>query len=159
VRRAVEGTESGLLPDGTAIGLAAAEGLNLLRTSPARSRVLVLLTDGENNAGEIQPLQSSALARTLGVRLYTIAFAGRGESIDRTVLRRMAEDTGGTSYDATSQEELKRAYDQIGALERSRLGERKFTRYQELAPWLAGTAIALLVVEAALRATVLRRHP
>lgn len=159
VRRAVEGTESGLLPDGTAIGLAAAEGLNLLRISPARSRVLVLLTDGENNAGEIQPLQSSALARTLGVRLYTIAFAGRGQSIDRTVLRRMAEDTGGTSYDATSQEELKRAYDQIGALERSRLGERKFTRYQELAPWLAGTAVALLVAEAALRATVLRRHP
>ena len=159
VRRAVEGTESGLLPDGTAIGLAAAEGLNLLRTSPARSRVLVLLTDGENNAGEIQPLQSAALAKTLGVRLYTIAFTGRGESIDRAVLRRMAEDTGGASYDATSQEELKRAYDQIGALERSRLGERKFTRYQELAPWLAGAAIALLVVEAALRATVLRRHP
>jgi Ca-activated chloride channel family protein len=157
VRRTVEGTESGLLPDGTAIGLAAAEGLNLLRTSPARSRVLVLLTDGENNAGEIQPLQSAALAKTLGVRMYTIAFTGRGESIDRAVLRRMADDTGGASYDATSQEELRRAYDQIGALERSRLGERKFTRMQELAPWLAGAAIGLLVIEAALRATVLRR--
>ena len=159
VRRAVEGTESGLLPDGTAIGLAAAEGLNLLRNSPARSRVLVLLTDGENNAGEIQPLQSAALAKTLGVRLYTIAFTGRGETLDRAVLRRMAEETGGAAYDATSQEELKRAYDQIGALERSRLGERKFTRYQEFAPWLAGVAVVLLVAEAALRATVLRRHP
>lgn len=159
VRRAVEATESGLLPDGTAIGLAAAEGLNLLRNSPARSRVLVLLTDGENNAGEIQPLQAAQLAKTLGVRTYTIAFTGRGETLDRAVLRRMAEETGGAAYDATSQEELKRAYDQIGALERSRLGERKFTRYQELAPWLAGAAVALLVVEATLRATVLRRHP
>lgn len=159
VRRAVEATESGLLPDGTAIGLAAAEGLNLLRNSPARSRVLVLLTDGENNAGEIQPLQAAQLAKTLGVRTYTIAFTGRGETLDRAVLRRMAEETGGSAYDATSQDELKRAYEQIGALERSRLGERKFTRYQEFAPWLAGAAVALLVVEATLRATVLRRHP
>lgn len=159
VRRAVEVTESGLLPDGTAIGLAAAEGLNLLRNSPARSRVLVLLTDGENNAGEIQPLQAAQLAKTLGVRTYTIAFTGRGETLDRAVLRRMAEETGGSAYDATSQDELKRAYEQIGALERSRLGERKFTRYQEFAPWLAGAAVALLVVEATLRATVLRRHP
>jgi len=158
-QRAVEATETGLLPDGTAIGLAAAEGLNLLRNSPARSRVLVLLTDGENNAGDIQPLQAAQLAKSLGVRMYTIAFTGRGETLDREVLRRMAADTGGASYDASSQDELRKAYDEIGALERSRLGDRRFTRYQELAPWVAGLAIALLVTEAGLRATVFRRHP
>lgn len=160
VQRAVEGTQPGLLPDGTAIGLGAAEGLNLLRNSPARSRVLVLLTDGQNNAGDIQPLQASQLAKTLGVRVYTIGFGPRDTAdVDRAVLKRIASDTGGAFYDASTQSELAKAYGDIGALERSRVGERRFTRYDELAPWLVGSALALLAIEVALRSTIFRRHP
>jgi Ca-activated chloride channel family protein len=159
VQRTVDHIEPGLLPDGTAIGLGAAEGLNLLRNSQARSRVLVLLTDGQNNSGDIQPLQAAQLAKTLGVRIYTIGFVPRVEDVDRAVLRKMATDTGGTFYDAATQAELMKAYAEIGALERSRVGERRFTRYQEIAPWLIGVALALLVSDAAVRATVFRRHP
>ena len=75
------------------------------------------------------------------------------------MLRRIASDTEGAYHDASTQQELAAAYDEIGALERSRVAERTFTRYEEFAPWLAAAALALLISEAALRATLLRRFP
>jgi Ca-activated chloride channel homolog len=159
VQQTVSTLQPGLLPDGTAIGLGLAEALNLIRGSEARSRVVVLLTDGQNNAGEVQPLQAAQLAKTLGIRVYTIGFVERGEDIDGATLKRIASDTGAVYYDASNQAELAKVYDEISALERSRVGERRFTHYQELAPWLIGAALALLVGEAMLRASVLRRYP
>jgi Ca-activated chloride channel family protein len=159
VQQTVSKLEPGLLPDGTAIGLGLAEALNLIRGSEARSRVVVLLTDGQNNSGEVQPLQAAQLAKTLGIRVYTIGFVERGEDIDAATLRQIATDTGAAYYDASNQAELASAYDDISALERSRVGERRFTHYQELAPWLVAAAIALLASDAVLRATVFRRYP
>ena len=159
--RTVQGVDTGLLPDGTAIGLGISEALNLLRESKARSRVIVLLTDGQNNAGDVQPAQAAQLAQALGIRVYTIGFTtrrGSGE-VDEAVLKKIATDTGATFHDASTQAELAKAYQEIGSLERSRVGERRFTRYEEFAPWLAGAALSLLVVEAVLRGTLLRRFP
>jgi len=161
LKRTVSETESGLLPDGTAIGLGLSEALNLLRESQARSRVVVLLTDGQNNAGDVQPLQAAQLAKALGIRVYTIGFTsqrGSGE-VDEVALRRIATDTGATYHDASTPDELAKAYEEIGALERSRVGERRFTRYEEFGPWLAVAALGLLVAEAVLRGTALRRFP
>lgn len=163
LRRTVRGLESGLLPDGTAVGLGLAEALNVLRDSNARSRVIVLLTDGANNAGEVAPAQAAQLAKALGIRVYTVGFvsrsAGGGAGVDETTLRRIAAETQAAYYDAATEEELQRAYEAIGALERSRVAERRFTSYREFGPWLALAAIGLLVAEAGLRATVWRRHP
>src|SRR5262245_20733089 len=161
MERTVSTLRTDILQDGTAIGLGLAESLNLLRSSDARSRVVVLLTDGENNAGDISPLQAGQIAKTLGVRVYTIGFiASRGApGVDETTLRRIATDTGGTYSSASTQAELAQTYEAIGTLERSRVGERRFTEFQEFAPWIAAAAIAFLVAEVALRATVLRRYP
>lgn len=162
LRRAVGNARSGLLEDGTAIGLGLAESLNLLRDSPAGSRVVVLLTDGQNNRGGVQPLAAAELARVLGVRVYTIGFlGGPGEAnlLDVATLEHIAQSTGAQYYDAATTEELGEAYREIGALERSLIGEREFTTFREFAPWLAALAFALLIGEAVLRTTALRRHP
>lgn len=160
IGRGVSNVRSGLLPDGTAIGLGLAESLNLLRDSTARSRIVVLLTDGQNNGGEITPGAATALARALEIRVYTIGFgAGRPGSVDATALGQIAEATGGRFFDAATTADLAEAYAEVGRLERSVVGERRFTRYREFAPVLAAIALSALVIEAALRSTWLRRHP
>ena len=160
IATAVENARSGLLADGTAIGLGLAESLNLLRDSPAKSRVVVLLTDGQNNTGEVTPGAAATLARALDIRVYTIGFvAGRDGAVDATALTAIAESTEGRYFDASTVADLTAAYDEIAGLERSVVGERRFTRYREFAPALAMAALALLVLESALRAGWLRRHP
>ena len=156
----VRGLAPGLLPDGTAIGLGLAEATALLQDSPAKSRIVVLLTDGQNNAGEIRPLDAARVAQALGVRVYTIGFLGpEAGGVDRQMLRSMAESTGGRSYDARTQSDLAAAYAEVSSLERSRVGEREFTSFVEYGPWIAAAAVALLTLEAALRATWLRSQP
>jgi len=162
IARAVRNIRSGVLVDGTAIGLGLAESLNVLRDSEARSRVVVLLTDGENNAGEITPVAAADLAEALGVRVYTIAFLGsRGSAanVDVATLQRIADQTGGRYFDAATADELATAYATIGDLERSIVGERRFTSFREFGPILGGGAIALLLADALLRSTWLRRYP
>jgi Ca-activated chloride channel family protein len=160
IARSVQDVRSGLLPDGTAIGLGLAESLNLLRDSPARSRVVVLLTDGQNNTGEITPAAAATLARALDVRVYAIGFvAGREGAVDAAALTAIAESTGGRYFDASTAADLAAAYDEIADLERSIVGERRFSRYHEFAPALAAVALAFLLIETGLRATWLRRYP
>jgi Ca-activated chloride channel family protein len=150
----------GLLQDGTAIGLGLAEATALVQDSPAKSRVVVLLTDGQNNAGEILPLDAARVAQALGVRVYTIGFlSDEAGGVDRQMLRNMAESTGGRSFDARTQSDLAAAYEEISLLERSRLGERQFTTFREFAPWVVAAAVALLALEGVLRTTWLRSHP
>jgi Ca-activated chloride channel family protein len=162
ITRQVRGLRSGLIDDGTAIGLGLMESLALLESSPARSKVIVLLTDGQNNVPGVDPLVAARIAETLDVRVYTIGFIGQsafGGAVDSFTLRQMAEATGGQFFDARTREDLEDAYATIGSLERSRIGERPFTLYREFAPWVAAAALALLVADATLRSTWLRRHP
>ncbi len=160
IGRSVDQLRSGLLPDGTAIGLGLAESLNLLRDSPAKSRVVILLTDGQHNAGEVTPGAAAAMAEALDVRVYSIGFgAGRPGSVDSAGLTQVSESTEGRYFDAATAEQLTEAYAEIGRLERSEVGERRFTRYREFGPILALAALGALLLEAVLRNTWLRRHP
>jgi len=160
--RQVDAAESGLIPDGTAIGLGIAEALNLLRESPARSRIAVLLTDGENNQGEVPPMQAARIAETLGIRIYTIGLHGAargGSQVDVRLLQQIAAVTDAGYFDAATQVELSEAYREVRRLERSRVGERRFTEFREYGPLLAVAALLLLAAEVGLRATVFRRYP
>jgi len=162
IKLRIDALEPGLLADGTAIGLGITEALTLLEESPARSRVVVLLTDGHNNAGEIQPLQAARIAQALDVHVYTIGFASGGISgiaVDAQTLRQVAESTDAQFYNARTQQELLQAYADIGQLERSRVGERRFVAFREYAPWFLLGVLGLLLGEFALRATWLRRYP
>src|SRR5205814_1231385 len=113
------------LPDGTAIGVGLSDALNLLRDSRARSRVVVLLTDGENNAGNIEPATAARLAQTLGIRVYTIGALdvrprrGGQTNVDEKALTEMAKVTGGQYYPADNEETLSAVYKDIDRLEKS----------------------------------------
>lgn len=160
IQRRIGELGPGLVDDGTAIGLGITEALSLLEESPARSRVAVLLTDGENNAGEVEPFAAARVAETLGVRIYTIGLMGRaGEEVDIPALEQLAEVTDGSFFDARTPAELEAAYAEIGALERSRVGEREFIAWREYGPWIALLAAGLVLSESVLRATWLRRQP
>lgn len=163
IQRRVDGLAPGLIDDGTAIGLGLSEAVSLVEDSPARSRVVVLLTDGQNNAGAIQPEIAAQLAAALDVRVYTIGFlsgAFQGQiQVNEVSLRAIAQSTDAEYYNARSREELAEAYADIGELERSRVGERRFIAFREYAPWFLLGALGLLLGESALRATWLRRYP
>ncbi|MEX2372450.1 MAG: VWA domain-containing protein, partial [Dehalococcoidia bacterium] len=164
IQRRIDQLEPGLVLDGTAIGLGIMEGLALLEDSPARSRVIVLLTDGQNNAGDIEPFDAARVAEAVGVRVYTVGFGGSGPigglgGVDAPELERLAEVTGGAYFDARTTEDLEAAYAEIGQLERSRIGEREFVSYREFGPWLALAAAGVLLLDTGLRSTWLRRQP
>jgi Ca-activated chloride channel family protein len=163
IQQRIDSLKSGLIVDGTAIGLGITEALTLLEESPARSRVVVLLTDGDNNIGEIQPIQAARIAQALGVRVYTIGFVSGGglpnAVLDERTLRAVSESTDARFYNARTQEELLQAYSDIGELERSRVGERRFVAFREFTPWFLLGVLGLLLGELALRVTWLRRYP
>ena len=149
------------LRDGTAIGNGLATGLNLLRDSTARGRVAVLLTDGENNAGDVQPLDAARIAKLLGIRLYTIGAVSdrsRGE-VDERVLRQMSDLTGGQYYRANDEQTLREIYREIQTLEKARVGTRAFISTEDAGLPFAATGAGLLVVELLLATTFLRRTP
>lgn len=154
---------SGLIPDGTALGVATMEAIDLLRGSDAASRIVVVLTDGENNVPDITPNQAAAVARATGVRLYTIGLPTNvrqvGVGFNELTLVYMADETGGVYFRATDASELAEAYKSISELERERVGDEIFLTTQELAPWLLLAAGLLIVLEIALRSTRWRRVP
>lgn len=162
--RIIADVESGLLRDGTGIGVGLAEALNMLQGSTAASRVVILLTDGEHNAQSISPEEAAQLAVALGIRVYTIgvvsdsAFASR-RGIDEALLREIASHTGGRYFEADSPQALADVYEEIGGLETSRINRESFEQFTEYAPWFAAAAAALLLAELALRGTLLRRSP
>jgi Ca-activated chloride channel family protein len=155
------------LRDGTGLGLAVADALNLLRESDARSRVVIVATDGENNQPEVGPLGAARIAEALGVRVYTIGIfskqaepppgvpAGAGEP----ALRAMAERTDGRYFRAGDPATLARVYDAIDGLERSRVGDERYTAFDELAPYFLAGALAALAAQVLLTTFVLRRLP
>lgn len=169
---------SGVVEDGTAIGNGLATALNRLRESQAKSKVVILLTDGENNRGEIAPLTAAEIARDQGVRVYTIGVGTHGTApyptvdyfgnptvvraqvrIDEQTLSRIAELTGGRYFRATDNNKLSAIYDEINRLEKSRVEVAEHTAYTEkYLPW-AAAALLLLLLEILLRTFVLKTLP
>jgi Ca-activated chloride channel family protein len=163
----LEDIRLGTIEDGTAIGSALAAALNRLRQSQAKSRVIILVTDGVNNRGEIQPLDAARMAQALGIKIYTIGVGSRGTArfpvddpaygriymnlaveIDETLLARIAEITGGIYYRAADRPALERIFQDIARLEKTKIESRSYTRYHELFLSLVLPALAIVFVAA-----------
>jgi Ca-activated chloride channel homolog len=174
----LERAEIGLIEDGTAVGSALATAVNRLESADAKSKIVVLLTDGENNAGKVTPLTAAEAAKTLGYRVYTIGAGTRGlapypvrgpfgnivyqpvqVSIDEDTLRQIATTTGGRYFRATDTASLEAIYAEIDKLEKSPHEGLEYLDYHELYPWLALPAFLLLIAEAVLAETWLRVLP
>ena len=149
------------LRDGTAIGTGLATGLNLVRESTARGKVAILLTDGSNNAGEIEPTEAAQIAKLLGVRLYTIgAVAARSRAdVDETTMKRMSELTGGLYYRASDEAALRDVYREIKTLEKARVGTRVFISTDDMSLPFVAAGAGLLALQFVLALTVFRRTP
>jgi Ca-activated chloride channel homolog len=157
----VKTADSGLLPDGTGIGVGLAEAVNMLRNSTSASRVVILLTDGEQNAQSISPEDAAQLASALAIRVYTVGIVNAGSEgeVDRKRLATIAEKTGGKYFEASDPTALTNVYDTIGRLETSQLEQDHFERFQEFGPLMAAIGAGIIVAELLLRATWLRRVP
>ena len=141
--------------DGTAIGMAIANATNRLRDSQSKSKIMILLSDGSNNSGEIDPTTASNLASEFGIKIYTIAagtdnsvsrIPGRGlirNEIDIETLKMISKETGGKFFRATDKEALSAIYDEISILERSEIEIKSFTTYYELYRWFLVPALIL----------------
>lgn len=147
----------------TAIGDGLALAADRLRDANAKSKVMVLLTDGDSNAGAIEPREAAAIAKELGIKVYTVGI-GRNDvvpvpqedefgrtvlvparfRIDEELLREIAQTTGGTYFHASDSEGLAEVYGEIDRLEKSRIEESKYSEYTELFRWFAGTGLALI---------------
>ena len=167
----------GLISDGTAIGMGLANAVTRLKGSKAKSKVVILLTDGSNNMGDISPMTAAEIAQSLGIRVYTIGvgtnkvapypmpvaggvqYVNMPVEIDTKMLADIAASTEGDFYRATNTAELKNIYKEIDRLEKSKLNVKKFSkRYEAYQPFAFAAAIALLL-EILLRITVFRRIP
>lgn len=170
--------QSGLIDDGTAIGNGLATAINRLRESDAESKVVILLTDGVNNAGQVTPLTAAGIAKAYGIRVYTIGVGTRGTApypardiwgnitfiqvpveIDEDILTQIAHETGGEYFRATSNSTLRDVYERINELERTKIETSDYTNYNELYMGYAIIGLLLLVLEFLLRNLWLRRIP
>jgi Ca-activated chloride channel family protein len=168
LQQLVDRADESPMPDGTAIGLAVADSLNLLRESRARSRVVILLTDGENNRFEVEPLAAARIAATLKIRVYTIGVVDAPPegtmprpdlNVNEQALRQMAEVSGGRYYRADSPDTLASIYKEIGNLEKSRVSRERFSAFDERSALFVVPALALLGLELLLASTVFRKVP
>ena len=167
----------GLISDGTAVGMGLANAVSRLKESKAKSKVVILLTDGSNNMGDISPMTSAQIARSLGIRVYTIGvgtnkvapypmpvaggvqYVNIPVEIDTKTLSDIAAVTDGNFYRATNNRELKQIYKDIDKLEKTKMNVTKFSKRYEAYQPLAMSALLLLLLEILLRTTVLRRIP
>ncbi len=164
--------------DRTAIGMALANSVNRLRDSQAKSKVIILLTDGVNNAGEIDPLTGANLAKALQIKIYTIGAGAKGRAfvtvddplfgkrqvpiradLDEETLQKMANITGGKYFRATDEKSLASIYEEIEQLEKSKIDVKQYKEYVELFPYLVYVALGLLCVETFLANTRFRKVP
>ncbi len=150
--------ESGWLEDGTAIGDGIIESLSLLAESNSKSRVVILLTDGENNEGLITPLEAAQLSRSLGIKIYVIAITLPNQLFDTRELEMISEITGGEFFDASTATELAAAYQSIADLEFSEITTREFQTYKSYAPLLALVILIFVGMTAVLSVTIFRRN-
>jgi batA protein len=167
----------GLISDGTAIGMGLANAVSRLKDSKAKSKVVILLTDGSNNMGDISPLTSAQIAKSLGIRVYTIGvgtnkvapypmpvaggvqYVNIPVEIDSKTLKNIAETTDGNYYRATSNNQLKQIYKDIDKLEKSKMDMKKYSKFYEAYQPFAIIAFLILLCEVILRTVVFRRIP
>jgi len=166
------------IEDGTAIGSAISAGLNRLRDLDSESRIIILMTDGQNNAGTVAPLTAAEAAELLGVKIYTIGVGTRGVApmpytdvfgrkryrnvevnIDEETLQKIAEQTGGKYFRADSQRTLREIYDKIDKMEKTEVEVERFFNYDELFPYLVIAGLTLLLLELVLANTVWLKLP
>ena len=169
--------KTGMIEDGTAIGNAIANGVNRLRNSKAKSKIIILLTDGMNNAGEVDPLSASQIAKTFGIRIYTVGVGTRGEApypvqtpfgprtqmvpvnIDENMLQKIANETGGQYFRATSTRSLKNIYNQIDKLEKTKIEVTSYRNAKEMfGSWL-GLGLIFLLLDVGLSRSIFRPIP
>jgi len=167
----------GLIQDGTALGMGLANAVSRLKDSKAKSKVVILLTDGSNNMGDISPLTAAQIAKSLGIRVYTIGvgtnkvapypvqvagtvqYVNMPVEIDTKTLSDISAITDGNFYRATNNRQLKQIYHDIDQLEKTKMNVKKYSRYYEAYQPFAIAAIFFLLLEILLRNTVLRRLP
>jgi Ca-activated chloride channel family protein len=167
----------GLIEDGTAIGMGLANAVSRLKESKAKSKVVILLTDGSNNRGDISPMTAAEIAKSLGIRVYTIGvgtnkvapypmpvaggvqYVNIPVEIDTKTLSEIAAATEGDFYRATNTKELRNIYKEIDQLEKSKLNVKKFSKKYEAYQPFALAAVLLLLLEILLRITVFRKLP
>ena len=177
VKNLLRGIESGMLAEGTAIGEGLATAVNRIRESKAKSKVIILLTDGVNNVGAIAPQTAGEIAKTFGIRVYTIGVGTKGLApypfntpfgkqyqnvevqIDETTLRQIADETGGRYFRATSTDKLKEVYVEIDKLEKTKIDVTEFRNKSEEFYPLVLLALILLGLDILLRQTILKSIP
>ncbi len=168
----------GMIEDGTAIGSGMSSALNRIKDTEAKEKVIILLTDGRNNAGKISPLTAAEAAEALNIKIYTIGAGTKGPApypaedffgnriyrqvkieIDEESLQKIARKTGARYFRATDTESLKKIYDEIDELEKTPIEEKGYTEYRELFHLFLIPGLLLLIIEIILKNTLLRRIP
>ena len=166
-----------MIEDGTAIGMGLANAVTRLKDSKAKSKVVILLTDGVNNRGELSPLTAAEIAKQFGIRVYTIGVGTNGTApypmqtyagvqyiqtpveIDEQTLTQIAAETNGNYFRATSNSKLKEVYQEIDKLEKTKLNVKEFSKREEEYEVFALVAFICILLELILRNTVLKKIP
>jgi Ca-activated chloride channel family protein len=164
----------------TAIGSALSTCLNRLRDLKSKSKIVILMTDGENNSGTVPPLTAAEAAQALGIKVYTVGVGTRGEArmftgrvdpwgrkeyqrmkvdVDEVTLSKIAEMTGGKYYRADSSDTMKKIYADIDRLEKTDAEVKKYTQYNEFFPWVILPGLFVLLLEIILTHTIWRKLP
>lgn len=169
--------QPGIIEDGTAIGLGLANAVSRIKDSQAKSKVIILLTDGVNNTGEIAPVTAAGIAKTFGIRVYTIGVGTKGEApypfqtaygiqyqnvpveIDEPTLKQISATTGGQYFRATDNVSLKEIYSEIDQLEKTKISVQQYSKKQDEYEKWAILLLSLLVIEFLLRNTLVRNIP
>lgn len=174
----LENTEIGMIEDGTALGIAIASASNRLKNTKAKSKVIILLTDGQNNKGKISPQMAAKAASALKTKIYTIGVGTRGKApvpirdyfgniqyklvdvnIDENLLKSIAKTTGGRYFRATDTKSLKEIYKLINKLETTKTEINVYNDYKELFPYFLFPAVFILILEMILTHTIFRKLP
>ncbi|MCH8018227.1 VWA domain-containing protein [candidate division KSB1 bacterium] len=174
----IDEVESGMIEDGTAIGMAIANAANRLRDSKAKSKIVILLTDGQNNKGQLDPITAAKVAQAFDIRIYTVGVGKRGTAlypvddpifgkryvqmpvqIDEKTLKEIAKITKGSYYRATDKESLDKIFQEIDQLEKTKIEIKQFARFKELFSTYLFMALGLIVVEVVLTNTKFRKIP
>ena len=175
----LERVRIGLVEDGTAIGSAIASAANRLKDKEAKSKIIVLLTDGDNNAGKVTPATAAEAAKALGIKVYTVGAGTRGYApvpvqdrfsgrtfyqnirveVDEKTLREIAALTNAQYYRATDGKSLREIFEQIDKMEKSTVELDQYKQYRDLFPWFLGAGFAMIALQAVLGETFFRRLP
>ena len=173
----IHNIKCGLITDGTAVGMGIANAVTRLKDSKAKSKVIILLTDGTNNKGDISPMTAAEIAKSFGIRVYTIGVGTNGMApypypvgntvqyvsmpveIDEKTLTEIAGTTDGNYFRATSNSKLKEVYEEIDKLEKTKLNVKEYSKRDEEYHWFALAAFLCVLLEVLLRNSVLKKIP